>query len=120
MDERARIEALEAIVEALTARNEDLERALIGEAVFPIEWRLTRSEARVLGCLAAREVATKVQLLAALYEQRIDGGPEPKILDVFVCKLRRKLKPFGVEILTRWGTGYALANRAAVAERCAA
>ena len=29
-------------------------------------------------------------------------------VDVFVCKVRRKLKPFGVAIRTIWGVGYAI------------
>jgi DNA-binding response OmpR family regulator len=52
-------------------------------------------------------IRTKEQLLSDLY--RI-GDEEPliKIIDVFVCKLRRKLQPLGVEIETAWGRGYRL------------
>ena len=37
--------------------------------------------------------------------------PEPKIIDVFMCKLRRKMEDFGaigVSIDTVWGQGYIL------------
>ena len=29
-----------------------------------------------------------------------------KIVDVFVCKIRKKLDPLGITIATVWGTGY--------------
>ena len=34
--------------------------------------------------------------------------PEMKIVDVMVCKMRRKLSQFGVEITTHHGRGYYL------------
>lgn len=35
---------------------------------------------------------------------------EIKIVDVFVCKLRKKLKGLGVSIETVWGRGYRLSQ----------
>lgn len=53
------------------------------------------------------QVRSKEQLLLALYWQRHDGEePEIKIIDVWICKMRRKLRRLGVEIDTVWGTGY--------------
>lgn len=51
-------------------------------------------------------VMMKQKLLDQMY-----GGldePEPKILDVFVCRVRAKLKPFGLAhyVETVWGRGY--------------
>ena len=43
--------------------------------------------------------------------------PEPKIIDVFICKLRRKLEiagARGVSIDTVWGQGYTLRETEAV------
>jgi two-component system cell cycle response regulator CtrA len=36
----------------------------------------------------------------------VDDEPEIKIIDVFVCKLRKKMEIFGVKIETIWGRGY--------------
>lgn len=38
------------------------------------------------------------------------GGDEAeiKIVDVYICKLRKKLRPFSIEVVTVWGTGYQL------------
>ena len=45
--------------------------------------------------------------------------PEPKIIDVFICKLRRKLEiagARGVSIDTVWGQGYILRETEAVGQ----
>lgn len=101
-----RIEALEGEIEQLRDRVGVLEAALIGVELPPIEWCLTGAEARVLGCLMQRELATKEQLFAATTTDMVDDDREIKIVDVFVCKLRKKLVPFGIQIETRWGEGY--------------
>jgi two-component system cell cycle response regulator CtrA len=73
--------------------------------------RLTGKEYRILELLALRQntILTKEMFLNHLY-----GGmdePELKIIDVFVCKLRRKLADVGMDprhISTVWGRGYRL------------
>lgn len=99
-------------LERLRERVRQLEDALCPQSVqIPVEWRLTGSEARVFAHLTTRDVATKSGLMLAMYSDRVDDEPEMKIVDVFVCKLRRKLRPFSIEIRTVWGQGYSLANR---------
>lgn len=44
-----------------------------------------------------------------LYQLHPDKEPEIKIIDVFICKLRKKIEPIGVRIDATWGKGYALA-----------
>lgn len=43
-----------------------------------------------------------------LYALRPDEEPQPKIVDVFICKLRKKIEPLGIRIDTLWGRGYVL------------
>ena len=72
---------------------------------------LTAKGFRIIEFLALRKgaVLSKDAFLSHLY-----GGidePEPKIIDVFICKLRRKLVDNGAEGLnidTVWGQGYTL------------
>lgn len=65
---------------------------------------LTRIEALYLDCLLDGRLKSKEALLAAGHE---DGAEvEIKIVDVFIHKLRRKLKTRLVEIETVWGQGY--------------
>jgi two-component system, cell cycle response regulator CtrA len=109
VDVDARLEALERENERLREENLSLKQALVsGGWRAPPEFRLTGKEARLLGCLLARDQATKDQLMTALYDPGIDDEPEIKIIDVFVCKLRTKLRPFGIPVRTIWGVGYAL------------
>jgi len=80
---------------------------------------LTGKEFRIVEFLALRKgsVLSKTAFLSHLY-----GGmdePEPKIIDVFVCKLRRKLEiagARGVSIDTVWGQGYILRETEAVGQ----
>ena len=110
MDVQRRLEVVTRENELLRERVATLERALLETRPLPLEWGLTGSEARVFGALVTREIATKDTIMYALYGDRLDADAsvEPKIVDVFVHKLRRKLKPFGVIIQTCWAVGYAL------------
>lgn len=77
---------------------------------------LTGLEARILARLADSIDSTvpKDQLFRDLYQGCL-WVPEPKILDVMVCKLRKKLNTFskrvGDHIITVWGVGYQLSQK---------
>src|SRR5215831_17895658 len=70
--------------------------------------KLTYSERMLLGLLMRRHRATKDQMMTVLYADRPDEEPGSKILDVMICKMRKKLSPHGVEIRTIYGAGYEL------------
>lgn len=109
----ARLEAVEMENERLRDRVSELEEAMGMRFLTPVEWRLTGSEGRVFGVLMEREVATKQAIMTALY--RTDGmrdEAEIKIVDVFICKVRKKLQAFDIKIETRWGEGYFMAAAA--------
>lgn len=63
-------------------------------------------------------VWSKEMLLTQMYTGSIDEEPEMKIIDVFVCKLRKKLTDIhpdaGKFIETVWGRGYRLAGEARI------
>lgn len=105
----AREAALQATIVRLEDRILELEEAMGLCVLPPLEWGLTQNEARLFGALLERELLTKDAAMAALYRDRGEDEPEVKIVDVFVCKTRKKLKPFGIEIGTRWGVGYFMA-----------
>lgn len=115
MDTAARLEAVKSENEMLRANNDELreriafleDQMLGAETILPVEWRLTASEARVFGALLGRERCSKDFLMSALYVQKQDEA-EAKIVDVFICKIRKKLLPFGIKIRTLWGNGYYL------------
>jgi two-component system cell cycle response regulator CtrA len=84
----------------------DQARQIVGVDGRPVP--LTPREFELLETLMLRRgmVLAKEQLMSRLYGD--EDAPEPRILDVFVCKLRRKLAAVGAaEILrTVWGRGY--------------
>jgi len=97
---------LEAENDRLRARISNLEEALGACFLPPLEFGLTQQEARVFGVLLHRELATKEALMAALYRDEARDEPDPKILDVYIHKLRKKLQPYGIAIETVWGQGW--------------
>ncbi len=111
--ERKYIAAIERI-KVLEEDNANL-RAAVGTMSagpeVPRALRLTRLEAHLFLSLLAHPEATKEQLLAEMYAHRygMDDEPEIKIVDVYICKLRRKFRKFpGLEIETIFGRGYAM------------
>ncbi|OYV60295.1 MAG: two-component system response regulator [Acidocella sp. 21-58-7] len=69
---------------------------------------LTKKEYQIAEILALRKgvVLSKEAILDHLY-----GGldePNPKIIDVFICKIRKKMELLGVDdfVETNWGRGY--------------
>jgi len=67
---------------------------------------LTVYEAIVVSVLMQHEKASKSRLYNALYGHILNSGPEPKIVDIFICKIRKKFAPHKIEIGTIWGWGY--------------
>lgn len=110
---RERIELLEQEVAELQERVRHLEEMKFGlDWHPPVELALTPAEAVILAALIANERCSKENLLDASRQSGLGyrrDEVEPKIVDVYICKLRRKLQPHGLEIVTLWGRGYQLA-----------
>ena len=76
--------------------------------------QVTGSEYRMLELLALRKGRCVTRGAFMNYLYRGTDAPKPKILDVFICRLRRKLSgPADVDkcIETIWGRGYLLNDR---------
>lgn len=71
--------------------------------------KLTRKEFQLMELLTVRgDIVTREQVFEYLYEA--GSSPEPKILDVFICKIRGKLRRSGLDLIeTVWGRGYRVA-----------
>lgn len=110
MDVERLLEVVEQENAILRERIASLEAILLDCVRPPPEWLLTPAEVRVFGVLVNRELATKDAVMASLYSDRVTGDEDvnPKIVDVFICKIRKKVKPFGIDIRTVWGHGYSL------------
>jgi hypothetical protein len=74
-------------------------------------FNLSGGEAAVFTALYRRDHGTKLQLHNASKRNNPDKDTEPKIVDVYICKIRRKLAKQGhkdIVIETMWGKGYHL------------
>jgi two-component system, cell cycle response regulator CtrA len=108
-----RLDELESERDDARARIAELEEALFRpDFRIPPEWKLSRQEVTLLGALIASgdAVLTRAAMMSALYGS--DDWATPKILDVLMCKMRRKLKPHGIAVETVWARGYRLSSQA--------
>jgi two-component system cell cycle response regulator CtrA len=105
----AYVASLEAENDVLRARISMLEQEIGIRNEVPLVFGLTGQESRILSMLMQRGMTTKEQLLVAVTTDPT-GNQQPtiKIVDVFICKMRKKLAPFGIVIETVWGRGYNL------------
>jgi DNA-binding response OmpR family regulator len=80
---------------------------LIGRGRFAT---LTVKELAVFEILWDRpgKIFSKASLCDQVYSLLSDDGPVEKIIDVFVCKIRKKISGCGITIETVWGQGYRL------------
>lgn len=85
----------------------DPDRAEIRHAGFVAYLTMTEFEMFRFMLERIGRVISKDSFLSRLY-QLVDDEPEAKIVDVFICKMRRKLRGTGVEIKNHWGRGYSL------------
>lgn len=92
----------------LRARVAMLEDALGVGWVMPRALGLSPKEERLVAALFRRGRLTREGAWTAMYYDSSGDYPEPKIVDVLLCRVRKKLKPFGMEILTHHGRGFEL------------
>ena len=74
-------------------------------------FKASRMEAAILSQMLRRNEVTKQQLHTAIEQNRATKNQDetdPKMVDVMICKLRKRLKPHNITIDTMWGIGYAI------------
>ncbi len=72
-------------------------------------FHLTKLHASFLSVLMRRNEVTKItlhQIIESCRRQPQDEETDIKMVDVILCNLRKKLKPFGLQIKTLWSSGY--------------
>ncbi|MGI4886081.1 MAG: helix-turn-helix domain-containing protein [Janthinobacterium lividum] len=117
MDWQRRAENIERRLAVVEDENDRLReeiavlRKLVGqEETIPRVLGLTQREAGIFVMLLARPMVSKSDAMT-MYSLHADGDvPMEKIIDVFVCKMRAKLKVFGISINTIWGRGWNMAQ----------
>lgn len=93
------------IPDALSAKPVETEQMIFNIVRL---FKVTKLQAAVFSVLIKRNEATKDILHQVTEQRRLPNKEEtdPKIVDVVICNLRKKLKPFGLKIMTAWACGY--------------
>jgi two-component system cell cycle response regulator CtrA len=102
-------EGLPPSTDTLLDRIDMLETELGLKTDIPPEFCIPRNMGRLLAMLLKREVVTREGAVLAIYSgmpNTWDKEPDPKIIDVFICKLRVRLRKYGVKVSCKWGLGY--------------
>ncbi len=71
-------------------------------------FKITRLQASLLGVLINRNEVSKDTMHQIIESRRPPGKEEtdPKMVDVVICHLRKRLKPYSLKINTLWACGY--------------
>lgn len=103
---------LRAEVDELREALRQARELLVAPVHLPFEWRLSPSQQTIFLALLGRDVASKEYLAAALYSGRDEPG-DLKIIEVFLSKLRRRLREVAVDarIENVYGRGWRLVDR---------
>lgn len=78
--------------------------------IAPSEFGLTRQEQAFLACLLTREMRSHDSILTAISNGNADV--DSRLSQVVACKVRRKLKPYGIDVQRVWGIGYRISEDA--------
>ena len=108
---RKRIVFLEDRVSLLEEQNVQLSELLkVDTWVPPVALKLNKAESRVMGLLFHHtKPLTKCKIIDLLYWDVLGKDhPDSRIINVLICRIRKKLKPYNLEVKTVWGQGFYL------------
>lgn len=101
------IRGLRERIGELEEENRQLKAALKPSVCFPAAWKLWPREAKILAALyASPGLVTYESLRIAMVGIRGDA-PE-NMVQVYMCRMRPKVAPFGIEFRVVRGAGYVL------------
>jgi len=101
------IAVLRSCIDELIEENRQLREAMYGELPLPGKLGLSVTQGRILAALyRARGPARMAVLLTAQSHGRAEIDPD--LIRIYICKIRRKLNPFGIDIKVVWRFGYEL------------
>ncbi len=100
---------LEEENEVLRARVRMLEEMTGVNFESPPQFGLTKNESVIFGMLLKQKLVMRSAVMNALYLHQQDEA-DIKIVDVWICKIRKKMKPYGIAVEVQWGQGFFLST----------
>ena len=87
-----------------------LNQLLRAQSRYPLEQiKLSPTQRKIVDILLQTDgICTKEHLYDALYASKKDQAPDPKILREILRLIRKKLRPYGIEIVNLFGKGYSI------------
>lgn len=85
------------------------------------KYHLTGAETIIAELLHSKmgETVRRTSMMDAIYFSQPDDEPEIKIIDIFICKIRKKLKDSPYRVITAFGCGYKMVELCTAAENAA-
>lgn len=113
---REEIRLLRDRVEFLEEENRQLRAThLTRDWEPPLELGLTPNEKIIFaGLFNQKGTCSKPFLMDLIYALRPGEAAEEKIIDVCICRMRKKIAEFELQIDTVWGQGYAMPEESKV------
>lgn len=84
------------------------QRALELSRLMTLDRHVVHLLMRQLFSLAPMEIQLFLSLIQNTFIPKDRTGMTPRTMDVHMCKLRQRLRPHGITIMTLWGYGYQL------------
>ena len=82
------------------------ERLRVMDGGFPVEWRLTRQESRLLRSLAMRERVQVSDIIENVWWDRDEPATPEQQIRIVMVRVRKKMKPHGVNVYSKPTYGY--------------
>lgn len=91
----------------LEQRVRDLQEMLRKPEIFPAEWGLREQDVRLLSVFARQGRASHAALAEAA-EHKLNGRDRVRATNAAIIRLRARVQPLGITILSSYGDGYYL------------
>lgn len=91
----------------------ELKKQLAPEVPVPPEWGLTRAEREIYLALQRTDQAVSFEALAAIAVRysRVEGADDRATLRQHAKRIRRKVRPYGFDVVSEYGFGYRLERK---------
>lgn len=108
---KAKALSLQSELDEAESQLNDMRETYLNAAKLWTAFDHSPAQTLIFALLMSRPFATKGMIHAVIDGRRLDRRQDytdidRKLIEVFVCRMRQRLRPYGIEIKTVWGQGY--------------